>query len=110
MIGKEKLFGMLEPLLKKSGADQAETVFVGSNSGLTRYANSTIHQNVAENNSRVYFRVVLGQKIGVASTNTFEKAELSRTLSAALEIARHQLELPHFNDLPGKQKYPKLAS
>ncbi len=110
MIGKDKIFGTLEPLLKKSGADCAEAVYVGSNSGLTRYANSIIHQNVAESNSRVYFRVVLGKKIGVASTNTFEKAELARALNAALEIARHQLELPHFNGLPQRQKYPQLTS
>ncbi|MCI0330284.1 MAG: TldD/PmbA family protein [candidate division Zixibacteria bacterium] len=110
MTGREKIFSLLEPLLKKSGADQAEAVYVGSNSGLTRYANSIIHQNVAESNSRVYFRVALGKKIGVASTNTFEKGELSRALNAALEIARHQRETLHFNGLPGKQKYPKLTS
>ncbi len=110
MTGKDKIFSVLEPILKKSGADQAEAVFVGSNSGLTRYANSIIHQNVAENNSRVYFRVALGKKIGVASTNTFEKEALGRALNAALEIARHQLETPHFSGLPQKQKYPKLTS
>lgn len=110
MTGKDKIFATLEPLLKKSGADQAEAVFLGSNYGLTRYANSIIHQNVAEKNSRVYFRVVLGRKIGVASTNTFEKEELRRALNAALEIARHQLETPHFAGLPEKQKYPKLTS
>jgi len=110
MIGKTKAFAALEPLLKKSGADQAEAVLVGSYSGLTRYANSIIHQNVAENNARVYFRVVLGKKVGVASTNTFEKTELLRALDSALEIARHQRENPVFPGLPEKQKYLRLTS
>jgi predicted Zn-dependent protease len=110
MIGKAKFFAAVEPILRKSGADQAEAVLIGSYKGLTRYANSIIHQNVAESNSRVYFRVVLGKKVGVASTNTFEKTDLRKTLESAMEIARHQRENPQFPGLPEKQKYPRVTS
>jgi PmbA protein len=108
MIGKEKLFTLLNSVLKKSEADQTEAIFIGSESGLTRFANSSIHQNVFERNSRVYLRAVFGKKIGVTSTNSLVPEDLQKALSGAAEIARNQKENPNFPGLPGKQKYSKL--
>jgi PmbA protein len=104
MIGKEKILDRLNSVLKKSEADQTEAVYIGGESGLTRFANSTIHQNVFEVNSRVYFRVALEKKIGVASTNSFTKKDLQKTLLDATEIAKNQRENPNFPGLPSKQK------
>jgi PmbA protein len=104
MIGKEKILDTLDAILKKSKADQAEAVYLGGESGLSRFANSTIHQNVFEVNSRVYFRVALGKKIGVASTNSFTKKDLKKTLLDATEIAKNQRENPNFPGLPSKQE------
>ena len=104
MIGKEKILDALNSTLKKSKADQSEAVYLGGESGLTRFANSTIHQNVFEVNSRVYFRVALGKKIGVAATNSFTKKDLQKTLLDAIEIAKNQRENPNFPGLPSKQK------
>lgn len=103
MIGKEKIFDTLNSILKKSKADQTEAVYLGGESGLSRFANSTIHQNVFEVNSRVYLRVALGKKIGVASTNSFTKTDLKKTLLDATEIAKNQRENPNFPGLPSKQ-------
>ena len=86
MIGKDHIFSVLNSVLAKSEADQTEAVYLGGESGLTRFANSSIHQNVSERNSRVYFRAVLGKKIGVASTNSFVKDDLEKALSDATEI------------------------
>jgi predicted Zn-dependent protease len=102
MIGKEKILNMLDSVLKESEADQTEAVYIGGEGGLTRFANSTIHQNVFEVNSKIYFRAALGKKIGVASTNSFTKADLAKALSNATEIARNQKENPHFPGLPSK--------
>lgn len=104
MIGKEKILDTLNSILKKSKADQTEAVYIGGESGLTRFANSTIHQNVFEVNSRVYFRAALGKKIGVASTNSFTKKDLKKTLLDATEIAKNQRENPNFPGLPSKQR------
>jgi PmbA protein len=103
MIGKEKIINTLGSVLKESEADQTESVYIGGESGLTRFANSTIHQNVFEVNSKIYFRAALGRKIGVASTNSFTAADLEKALSNAVEIARNQRENPHFPGLPPKQ-------
>jgi len=104
MMGKEKIFSLLTPVIKKSPADQTEAVVINSQAGLTRYANSTIHQNVYEVNSKVYFRVALGKKLGVAATNVLNKESLKKTLENALSIARNQRETPDFTGLPGQAR------
>ncbi len=108
MIGKEKILDTLDSVLKKSEADQTEAVYIGGESGLTRFANSIIHQNVFEVNSKVYFRVALGKKIGVAATNSFTKADLQKALSNATEIAKNQKENPNFPGLPSKEEVLSL--
>ncbi len=108
MIGKDHIFSVLNSVLAKSEADQTEAVYLGGESGLTRFANSSIHQNVSERNSRVYFRAVLGKKIGVASTNSFVKDDLEKALSDATEIARNQKENTDFPGMPSKAEFAKL--
>ena len=108
MIGKDNILELLNSVLKKSKADQTEAVYIGGESGLTRFANSAIHQNVSERNSRIYFRTVLGKKIGVASTNSFIRENLENALGNAIEIARNQRENPDFPGLPNKQKFTQL--
>ena len=110
MIGKEKLFAKLEKVLAKSKADQTEIVFVGSESALTRYANSHIHQNVSENNSRIFFRSVIGKRVGVASTNSLIPADLIKTLKDSTAIAKTQPENPLFPGLPKPAKYRELET
>ncbi len=110
MIGKEKILETLNSVLKKSEADQAEALFFSGESGLTRYANSYIHQNVSERNSKVIFRVALGKRIGICSTNSFKKDALLKTLTSAYKIALHQKENPDFPGFPIRQKYKKLKT
>lgn len=108
MIGKDKLLTTLASILKRAEVDQSEAVFIGGESGLTRYANSVIHQNVFERNSKVYFRVALDKKIGVAASNSLVKDDLKRALGNAVAIARQQKTNPDFIGLPGPAQYCKL--
>jgi predicted Zn-dependent protease len=108
MIGRDKILSLLSSVLAKSEADQTEALYIGGESGLTRFANSAIHQNVSERNSRVYFRAVLGKKVGVASTNSFVREDLEKAIADATEIARNQRENPHFPGLPGGREIVKL--
>jgi PmbA protein len=105
MIGKEKLFARLEKVLAKSQADESEVVYVGNQSGLTRYANSAIHQNVFEQNPKILFRSVLGKRVGVASTNSLVDTDLVQTMHNSLDIARNQPENRAFPGLPKPAKY-----
>jgi predicted Zn-dependent protease len=110
MIGKDKIFAALSSILKRSDADQTEAVFIGSDNALTRFANSFIHQNVSETNSKTYIRAILGKKIGVAVTNSFKRDDLKKALENAIEIAKNQKENPDFSTLPSKEKYVKLRT
>jgi predicted Zn-dependent protease len=108
MIGKEKLFAKLEKVLASSPADQTEILFIGNSTGLTRYANSYIHQNAHETNSKIYIRTAIGRKVGVASANSLVTADLQKTLENSVEIARQQPENPNFAGLAKPSKYKDI--
>ena len=108
MIGQDRLHTKLQEALDLNLGDQAEAVFVGSEAHLTRYANSTIHQNVSETQTKVYFRVIIGKKIGVAATNSLGRGDLKRAYRTAAKIARVQRENPDFVSLPKPAEYPQI--
>lgn len=100
MLGSETIKEITERVLGMSGADQTEVAFLGGTTALTRFANNYIHQNVLETNTQVTIRVVVGKKIGVASTNDLSDDALGKTLERARTIAGFQLENPDFRSLP----------
>lgn len=105
MIGQDKVFTLLEKVMAASKADQTEAVLVGSNSGLTRFANSYIHQNVAVDDVKVYFRVAVGKKLGTASCNSLKATDLKRAQKIATQIARRQKENPDFDSFAKPADY-----
>lgn len=108
MIGKEKLLERFEGVLKDAHAAETEIVYFGTEMGVTRYANSIIHQNLFEDNCRIYFRTALGKKIGLASTNSLTPSDLKRTLTNSIEIARMQPETSSFPGLTRPSKYREI--
>ncbi len=110
MLGKERIRQITDSLLHKSAADQTEVVILANDEALTRFANSTIHQNVSETDSAVRIRVVLGTRVGVATTNNLAEEALARTLETAMAIARLQPENPDFKSLPGPQPLPQVTA
>src|SRR3954447_25787056 len=65
---------------------------------LTRFANSAIHQNVAEESRSVRIRVVTDGRQAAASTNRLDDDGLNRLVEGALEAARLR---PPDPDWPG---------
>ena len=110
MLGEKRVKELTDGILARSTADQTEVVVLAGDEYLTRFANSTIHQNVAETDSEVRIRVVLGSRVGVATTNNLDDEALARTLENALSIARLQPENPDFKSLPGPQPMPEFTS
>lgn len=85
---------------EEHGPDQAEVLYLGEDSSLTRFANSEIHQNVAESNASVNVRMVFGTRVGVASTNRLDDEGLRRVAAAAERLTRVQAPNPNFRSLP----------
>jgi len=99
-------------LAAKAGASQAEVIVQADDAALTRFANSEIHQNVAEANARLSLRFVDGQRIGVAATGRFDLTALKAVAETAAQIARNVEPNTDFITLPspGPEPIPELAA
>lgn len=84
----------------REGATEAEALVTAENAALTRFANSQIHQNVAETNMNVNLRFVVGKRVGVASSGRTDEEGLKRLAASAAAIARVVEELDDWAGLP----------
>ncbi|MBI4059323.1 TldD/PmbA family protein [Candidatus Microgenomates bacterium] len=109
MMGEKKLQLISQKVLGLSKASETEILLFVTDRGLTRFANSQIHQNVAWEDLGISVRVVIGKKIGVASTNSFSDTALRDVVKRAENLAVWQKEDPHFKGLPKVKKLPKVV-
>jgi len=88
-------------LAEAEGASEAEVLVATGDEALTRFANSEIHQNVAERDVRINLRFVRGKRIGVASSGRTDDDALRRLVENAGRIAAVADETPDWAGLPG---------
>jgi predicted Zn-dependent protease len=108
MLGETEVRRVVETVLSASRADQTEVEVFSNDSALTRFANNYIHQNVEHTDVDVRVRSVIGQKIGIASTNETDADALARVAARAFELAEHQRENEDFRSLPKPQPISKV--
>ena len=89
-------------------ADETEIEISAAADALTRFANNTIHQNVAEHALSVSVRTVFDGRTARATTNKIDDDSLKRVVAASAELARSQPKNPDLLPMLGKQKYPKI--
>ena len=87
-------------LAAAAGATDVEALVSADEAQLTRFANSEIHQNVAETNASCNLRFAIGRRIGVASTGRLDDEGLRRLVERAAAIARNVEELADWAGLP----------
>jgi len=104
MLGKNKIRKIINQALSFSSVDQTEIVVIAYSSGLTRFAENRIHQNMAQENINISVRAVLNKKIGVAKTNKKDKRSLKEVVRRAEEIAKNQKPDEYFLTLPEPKK------
>ena len=97
-------------LAMRDGVTEAEALVTGEDSALTRFANSEIHQNVAETNVSIDLRVVIGKRVGVASSGRTDAEGLRRLADSAIAIARVVEELEDWGGLPGPTDIREVAA
>jgi len=86
---------------KHSTADELEVLFYGGRSALTRFANNTIHQNMAEENVVASVRTVFAGRTARATTNKLDDDSLKRVVQASENLARVQQPDPDLLPMPG---------
>jgi predicted Zn-dependent protease len=110
MLGESRCLELLDAALAACESDQSEALLWTQNSALTRFAESVIHQNVAESNAMISVRAVLGKKIGVAGGNQLDEGSVREVSRRALELARVSADDAHFVSLPGPKPIPPVQS
>ncbi len=100
MVDRADVERLLDTVLHHSEAEQTEVLYLAGDEALTRFANSQIHQNVAEHDRSVQVRVVDAHRTGVASTNRLDEGSLRDTVARAMEISRRAEPNPSAGDLP----------
>src|SRR5437588_12706481 len=95
-----------EAALDLAGADAVEVLFMHEWGGLTRFANSSIHQSTWREDTGIRVRVVTGAKVGVAASNDFSKDGAAKAAASALEMARVVGADPNWPGLAPKAATP----
>lgn len=100
MLTQEQAGDIFDRIRKLSSADEVEVLFSGGQSALTRFANNTIHQNVAEENHSVSVRTVFDRRTARASTNRFDDESLRQVVRASESLANVQHPDPDLLRMP----------
>jgi PmbA protein len=108
-LSSAELERIAEKILKLSEADETEVDVGVATDALTRFANNTIHQNVAEHTLGISVRAVMNGRTARSSTNKTDDESLRRVVASAMTLARNQPENPDLLPLMGKQKYQKVS-
>src|ERR1700688_3819545 len=89
-----ELFGVVQDAARALGVSDVEALFGAHFGALTRFANNTIHQNVAEKDRWISVRVAIDQKTARPTTNRFDSDSIRGAVSAALALARSAASNP----------------
>src|SRR6266516_4661031 len=100
MFNQEQAADVFDRIRKLTAADEVEVLFSGGKFALTRFANNTIHQNVAEENHVVSVRTVFGGRTARAFTNKFDDESLRQVVKASESLARVQHPDPDLLPMP----------
>src|SRR5438045_9548682 len=101
MLTRNQAADIFARIRKYASADEVECLFYGGKSALTRFANNTIHQNVAEENYGVSVRTVFGGRTARATTNKFDDESLRQVVTASESLAKVQAPDPDLLPVPG---------
>src|SRR5947209_7761045 len=100
MLDKNKAADIFGKIKKYSSADEVEALTYGGHSALTRFANNTIHQNVAEENYVVSVRTAFDGRTARATTNKLDDESLKRVVAASEKLAKVQHPDPDLLPMP----------
>jgi PmbA protein len=104
MLDRDQANDIFDKLRRLSQADEIELLISGGRSGLTRFANNTIHQNVAEEEYHISVRSAFGNRTARASTNKHDEESLRRVLHSSEALAKVQHPDPDLVPMPTNEE------
>jgi PmbA protein len=104
MLGRDQANDIFDKLRRLSQADEIELLISGGRSALTRFANNTIHQNVAEEEYHISVRSAFGNRTARASTNKHDDDSLRRVVQSSEALAGVQYPDPDLLPMPTKEE------
>jgi PmbA protein len=104
----EELFARVQHAAKSIGVTEVEALLGAHQGALTRFANNTIHQNVAEQDRWISIRVALDQRTARATTNRFDADSIRAAVSEALTLARSAAPNPDLLPLNEPSPIPEI--
>jgi len=108
MLNEARAREIFEVVRQAGAADETEVLLETHQSALTRFANNTIHQNVAEEGIHVSVRAVVDGRTARATTNKTDLESLRRVAEQAVASARWQPKDPELLPMPGPQPYKRV--
>jgi PmbA protein len=108
LIGSDQVRAVADAALDLPGADGVEVLLLHEWGGLTRFADSAIHQSTWREDTGVRVRVVSEGRVGVAATNDFSKDGARTVAASALEMARVAAPDPAFPGLAPVADVPEV--
>ena len=103
-LNRAELHRIATRVLELSPARETEVEVTSSADALTRFANNTIHQNVAEEGLHISIRVAVDGRTARATTNRTDDEALGLALATAMQLAKFQLKNPNLPPMPGPVK------
>src|SRR5271169_1032050 len=103
MLTQDQAGNIFQKIKESSSADEVEALLYGGKSALTRFANNTIHQNVAEENYAVSVRTVFGGRTARSTTNKLDDESLKRVVQSSESLAKVQYSDPDLLPVPDKR-------
>jgi PmbA protein len=110
MFGEKQAEELCHQVLKRGGSDPVEVMLSFEDSALTRFANNTIHQNVAERNANVLVRYHVDQRVGTAETNRLDDRGLEEAVEKARANAESSAADPNYSGLAEPASYDVVDS
>jgi PmbA protein len=107
LLGPDEVRGVADAALQAVDADGVEVLFMHEWNGLTRFAESAIHQSTAREDTGLKVRVVSDGRVGVASSNEFSKEGAIEAARSAAELAGVAAPDPAFPGLAPAAEVPE---
>jgi PmbA protein len=109
MLTRDQSASIFDRLRKLSNADEIELLISTGRSALTRFANNTIHQNVAEEENHISVRVSFGGRTARVTTNKHDDESLRRIVQWAETLARVQQDDDDLLSMPTPEEVRQNA-